>query len=68
MALVEGKFPDTHAVTGLIYNNPIESYKINSSRSESYNEARECKTVFHKIKECKMKDMLKYSRVNNKQT
>ena len=51
IALVEGKFPETQPADGLVYSHTIESYKLNSTRIKSHIEAKECQTVFHKIKE-----------------
>ena len=47
---MEGKFPDTPDL-GIVYNRPLESFKINSSKTNYYTEARECETTFHKIEE-----------------
>ena len=49
IALVDGKFPDTSATDGLLFDHPIESFKINSTKTKRHSEAKECKTVFHKL-------------------
>ena len=53
MALVEGRFPSTPS-SGIVFNRPLESFKLNSVQVKFYNEPKESKTTFHKIKEYKI--------------
>jgi len=56
IALVEGRFPTTSS-SGLAFNRPLESFKINSVKTQYYNEPKESLTTFHKLNEYRIEGM-----------
>ena len=56
IALVEGRFPTTSS-SGIAFNRPLESFKINSVKTQYYNEPKESLTTFHKLNEYRIEGM-----------